>query len=199
MRKLIILILAALLPAVATATDTAVSDSPPLTKKEQRRTLRGYKGFVELGMGVTHHNFSYIGNKPDTYVDTNPKGFGIEILTSHGYQFSNFFFLGGGVGINECTETNVMVPIFADLRVNILDKRISPIIDFKWGYAVGDHHGVYLSFNAGVRFGLKNQNESAIYALAEASCIGDTGNGLFHLENKSQLCGRIFLRIGYEF
>ena len=187
------------MPAVATATDTAVSDSPPLTKKEQRRTLRGYKGFVELGMGVTHHNFSYIGNKPDTYVDTNPKGFGIEILTSHGYQFSNFFFLGGGVGINECTETNVMVPIFADLRVNILDKRISPIIDFKWGYAVGDHHGVYLSFNAGVRFGLKNQNESAIYALAEASCIGDTGNGLFHLENKSQLCGRIFLRIGYEF
>ena len=198
MKKLIILLIAALLPIVATAADTA-SDSPPLTKKEQRRTLRGYKGFVELGMGVTHHNFSYIGNKPDTYVDTNPKGFGIEILTSHGYQFSNFFFLGGGVGINECTETNVMVPIFADLRVNILDKRISPIIDFKWGYAVGDHHGVYLSFNAGVRFGLKNQNESAIYALAEASCIGDTGNGLFHLENKSQLCGRIFLRIGYEF
>ena len=198
MRKFIIMILAALLPVVATAADTG-SGSPPLTKKEQRRTLRGYKGFVELGMGVTHHNFSYIGNKPDTYVDTNPKGFGIEILTSHGYQFSNFFFLGGGVGINECTETNVMVPIFADLRVNILDKRISPIIDFKWGYAVGDHHGVYLSFNAGVRFGLKNQNESAIYALAEASCIGDTGNGLFHLENKSQLCGRIFLRIGYEF
>ena len=43
MRKLIILILAALLPVVATAADTG-SGSPPLTKKEQRRTLRGYKG-----------------------------------------------------------------------------------------------------------------------------------------------------------
>ena len=198
MKKLIILfILAVLLSAGAYAADTA-SGSPPLTKKEQRRTLRGYKGFVELGMGITHHNFSYIGDKPDTYADTSPNGFGIEILTSHGYQFSNFFFLGGGVGINECTKTNVMVPIFADLRVNILDKRISPVIDFKWGYAVGDHHGVYLSFNAGVRFGFNKQN-TAIYALAEASCIGDTGNGLFHLENKSRLCGRFFLRIGYEF
>ena len=59
MRKFIILILAALLPAVATAADTG-SDSPPLTKKEQRRTLRGYKGFVELGMGITYHNFNYI-------------------------------------------------------------------------------------------------------------------------------------------
>ena len=44
MKKLIILFIAVLLPVVATAADT-VSDSPTLTKKEQRRTLRGYKGF----------------------------------------------------------------------------------------------------------------------------------------------------------
>ena len=42
MKKLIILFIAALLPVVATAADTG-SGSPPLTKKEQRRTLRGYK------------------------------------------------------------------------------------------------------------------------------------------------------------
>ena len=198
MRKFIILILAVLLSAGAYAADIGNMNGEKVAKLIARNTMRGYHGFVELGMGITHHNFSYIGNKPDTYADKNPNGFGIEILTSHGYQFSNFFFLGGGVGINECTKTNVMVPIFADLRVNILDKRISPVIDFKWGYAVGDHHGVYLSFNAGVRFGFNEQN-SAIYALAEASCIGDTGNGLFHLENKSRLCGRFFLRMGYEF
>ncbi len=47
MKKFIILILAVLLPAGAYAADTD-SGSPPLTKKEQRRTLRGYKGFVQL-------------------------------------------------------------------------------------------------------------------------------------------------------
>ena len=45
MKKLIVLLIAVLLPAGAYAAD---SDSPPLTKKEQRRTLRGYKGFVEV-------------------------------------------------------------------------------------------------------------------------------------------------------
>ena len=185
MKKLIVLLIAVLLPAGAYAADTDTG-SPTLTKKEQRRTLRGYKAFVDVAYGfAVSDDFDELSDK-------------IIVSTSHGYQFSNFFFLGGGVGINECTKTNVMVPIFADLRVNILDKRISPVIDFKWGYAVGDHHGVYLSFNAGVRFGFNKQN-TAIYALAEASCIGDTGNGLFHLENKSRLCGRFFLRIGYEF
>ena len=197
MKKLIILFIAVLLPVVATAADT-VSDNSPLTKKEQRRTLRGYKGFVELGMGITYHNFNYIENPMDK--NTTPKGFGIEVLTSHGYQLNNFLYLGGGVGVNECTETNIMIPIFADLRVNILDKRISPVIDFKWGYAVGNHYGVYLSFNAGVRFALKKQHKSAMYAMIEASYIGDAKNRIIICrDRKSLVCGRYFLRFGYEF
>ena len=197
MKKLIILFIAALLSTGAYAADTA-SGSPPLTNKEQRCTLRGYKGFVELGMGITYHNFNYIENPMDK--NTTPKGFGIEVLTSHGYQLNNFLYLGGGVGVNECTETNIMIPIFADLRVNILDKRISPVIDFKWGYAVGNHYGVYLSFNAGVRFALKKQHKSAMYAMIEASYIGDAKNRIIICrDRKSLVCGRYFLRFGYEF
>ena len=197
MKKLIILFIAVLLPAGAYAADTDTG-SPTLTKKEQRRTLRGYKGFVELGMGITYHNFNYIENPMDK--NTTPKGFGIEVLTSHGYQLNNFLYLGGGVGVNECTETNIMIPIFADLRVNILDKRISPVIDFKWGYAVGNHYGVYLSFNAGVRFALKKQHKSAMYAMIEASYIGDAKNRIIICrDRKSLVCGRYFLRFGYEF
>ena len=190
MKKLIILFIAALLPVVATAADT-VSDSPPLTKKEQRRTLRGYKGFVELGMGATRHDLIWInGEKSECH---KPRGFGIEVLTTHGFQFNNFFFLGGGVGINECTETNVMVPIFGDLRVNIINKRISPVFDAKCGYAVGDHYGVYFSFNAGVRFGFKRNPKSAIYTMFEVSYIEDT-----EIIDSSD-CLRYFLKIGYEF
>ena len=200
MRKLIILILAVLLPAMAYAADT-VSDSPPLTKKEQRRTLRGYKGFVELGMGATHHDFDYIG---DNNTDDKPRGFGMELLTIHGYQFNNFFFLGGGVGINECTETNVMIPVFADFRVNMLNKRISPVFDTKWGYAIGDHHGMYFSFNLGLRFSLKKKPKSAVYAIGEFSWIGDTEvGGVWDMKlvrtSPSYECTRYLFKIGYEF
>ena len=190
MRKFIIMILAVLLPAGMYATDTAPG-SPQLTKKEQRRTLRGYKGFVELGMGATRHDLIWInGEKSECH---KPRGFGIEVLTTHGFQFNNFFFLGGGVGINECTETNVMVPIFGDLRVNIINKRISPVFDAKCGYAVGDHYGVYFSFNAGVRFGFKRNPKSAIYTMFEVSYIEDT-----EIIDSSD-CLRYFLKIGYEF
>ena len=195
MRKLIILILAMLLPAGAYAADTA-TDSPPLTKKEQRRTLRGYKGFVELGMGFSHHNFNYVGT---TYIDKTPIGFFIDVLTTHGYQLSKIFFLGGGIGISECTETNIMIPIFADMRFNLLDKRISPVIDVKGGYAVGNHHGGYCAFDAGVRIRLKEQQESAVYTMAGFSWIGDTGHGfLGPWDEKNRRCIGFFLRAGYE-
>ncbi len=195
MKKIIVLFLAVVLFSVgAYAADSNVkigNDGQPLTKKEQRRTLRGYKGFVELGMGLTRHDLIWINGEKSE--DHKPRGFGIEALTVHGYQFNNFFFLGGGAGINECTETNVMMPIFADMRINVLNRRITPVLDVKWGYAVGDHSGVYFSFNAGARFRLDKKPQSAIYAMAELSYIEDT-----EIIDSSD-CLRYFLKVGYEF
>ena len=124
MKKLIILILAALLPIVATAADTDSSDSPPLTKKEQRRTLRGYKGFVEVASLTSFEVFG------DDYLLG-------EFTTSHGYQTNNFFYLGGGTGVHIYSQYGALVPFFANLRINILNKKITPIIDCKVGYSVG--------------------------------------------------------------
>ena len=81
MKKLIILFIAALLSTGAYAADTA-SGSPPLTKKEQRRTLRGYKGFVELGAGITLHDYDFWFSLDDD----RPKGFGMDLLTRPAYH-----------------------------------------------------------------------------------------------------------------
>ena len=197
MKKLIILfILAVLLPAGAYAADTGNMDGEKVAKLIARNTMRGYHGFVELGMGVTMHNFDGFAS------DSKSQGFGIDILTSHGFQFNNFFFLGGGAGITECTETNIMVPIFANMRINILNRRISPVIDIKGGYAVGDHDGAYISANIGVRIGLKKRVKSAMYVMAEMSYIGDSDQVGFieeSLNNKDLQCERFMLRVGYEF
>ena len=168
MKKLIILFIAALLSTGAYAADTGNGYDEKIAKLIARNTMRGYHGFVDLGMGVTLHDFDGFAG------DSKSQGFGIDILTSHGFQFNNFFFLGGGAGITECTETNIMVPIFANMRINILNRRISPVIDIKGGYAVGDHDGAYISANIGVRIGLKKRVKSAMYVMAEMSYRGDS-------------------------
>lgn len=194
MRKIIILLIATLLSAGAYAADIGNMNGEKVAKLIARNTMRGYHGFVELGMGVTIHDLIWINGEKSEY--HKPRGFGIEVLTTHGFQFNNFFFLGGGVGINECTETNVMVPIFGDLRVNVINKRISPVVDLKGGYAVGDHYGVYFSFNAGARFGFKRNPKSAIYTMFEVSYIEE--EELIDITDSSD-CLRYFLKIGYEF
>ena len=54
-------------------------------RKAARNTLKGYKGFVD---------FAYIGDVSDYNASK------IELSTTHGYQFNNYFFVGGGVAFN---------------------------------------------------------------------------------------------------
>ena len=204
MRKFIILILAVLLPAGMYATDTAPG-SPQLTKKEQRRTLRGYKGFVELGMGATFHNYGIVAEQKGNQRFTT--AYGIELMTSHGFQFNNRLYLGVGIGINECTETNIMIPMFADFRINILNKRISPVLYFRGGYAVGEYHGGYAGLGIGIRIGLKRNAKNAVYVSTEFTGLIDAENSTLtpFLHNKpigereARSCKRWLFKIGYEF
>ncbi len=176
MKKFIILILAALLPVVATATDTAPV-SPQLTKKEQRRTLRGYKGFVEVASLTSFELFG------DDYLLG-------EFTTSHGYQANNFFYLGGGTGVHIYSQYGALVPFFANLRINILNKKITPIIDCKVGYSVGRFYGTYFSGTIGLRFSLGGKK--AVYALGELLSI--------QMDDRcDDGYGKIGIRVGYEF
>ena len=58
-------------------------------RKAARNTLKGYKGFIDFG---------YIADLSD--YDANK----VEISTSHGYQFNNYFYLGGEIGRASCRE-----------------------------------------------------------------------------------------------
>lgn len=104
--------------------------------------LRGYKGFVDIGY-------------------TFRSGWGCdrtEVSTSHGYQFNNFLFLGGGVGVHYYADREyVAFPMFVNFRVNYTKYRITPFGDVKAGYAIGDFDGTYLALAGGVRFALKRK------------------------------------------
>lgn len=131
-------------------------------RKTARKTLKGYKGFVDLAC---------IGDVSD--YDASK----IELSTSHGYQFNNYFFVGGGVALNYYADADlVAAPIYANFRANFINKRITPFADVKTGYSVGDIEGAYASIGVGVRFSLKGKkalNLALVYNYQEYSTDSD--------------------------
>lgn len=99
----------------------------------------GYRGFVDFGGAVE------VGDYGDGV---------ISLSTSHGYQFNPYFFLGAGVGLDyHFGWETVFIPIFADARVNFMDRKITPFFDLKIGYSVADGQGFYMNPSVGVNFG----------------------------------------------
>ena len=103
---------------------------------------RGYKGIAELG--------SMAGD-----------GVGAKVLIINGYQFNPHFSLGIGTGLM-VYEGWVGIPLFADFRVNFIDKRVSPYFSAGIGYnIVGDGLGTLINLTPGVTFKV-GRNKNAI-------------------------------------
>ena len=162
-------------------------------RKAARNTLKGYKGFVD---------FAYIGDVSDYNASK------IELSTSHGYQFNNYFFVGGGVALNYYTDADlVAAPIYANFRANFINKRVTPFADVKTGYAVGDIEGAYASIGVGVRFSLKGKkalNLALIYNFQDYNISTDygysSGGYYYHssYDDTWELHG-VGVRFGFEF
>ena len=161
------------------------------------QTMRGYKAFYEAGYVFTlDDNNCYITN-----LCGNPPGCNrLSLTTSQGYQFNNFFYLGAGVGMEVNTyrkskgeEAGVSVPIFADLRFNILnDKKVLPFVVVRAGGSVGYYQGVYMGAQVGIRVKL-DKKIHALYAALVADNIWDARHYIFH-----NVDGFGF-RIGFEY
>lgn len=109
-----------------------------------------YRGFADAGytIGVGDYKFGRC-----------------EINTSHGYQFSPYFFLGAGLGFHFMPEyetpnmsipldqrdSSVEIPIFANLRANFTKTKVTPFVDAKVGTYVTKGSGLYASVSAGCR------------------------------------------------
>lgn len=147
--------------------------------------LRGYKGFVETGYAF---DISDCG--------TNR----LEILTTHGYQFNNYLFVGGGAGLNFYTDADlVSVPVFASFRANFMNRKITPFADLKSGYAFGDAETAFVTVGFGVRFALAKKmalNLKLEYAYQEADA--DYSYGIYYYES-TESANSIGIKLGFEF
>ena len=124
----------------------------------------GYRGFAEpgLGVGTDEADWSYTS---------------FSATTIHGYQIIPQVFIGGGLGIHEYITTDTgeydgndyndvvsVIPLFFDARFDFIPARVSPFVDMRLGYTLGDLEGLYLSPSVGVR--LNKVSLSAAYLLA---------------------------------
>lgn len=140
--------------------NTSTTQSTSVNIEEKSKGLKpGYRGFIDGTFLVGNDN---------VYRNFNVKGGGFS--TGHGYQFSPYIFLGGGFAFYYYDFVNYdsgkSVPFYADFRVNMMDKNISPFFDLRIGYSPSNSmQGVFFSPTLGVRFGI-TENFALNFSLA---------------------------------
>ena len=153
-----------------------------------------YQG--EVGVGTA---FGVGSNAYDRFV----------LETVHGVRIGPRLFVGLGVAWNYYSARGDMpddsfreytdggrsfVPIFADMKVYFLDRRISPYLKVDIGYGIHKHGGIYAAPAVGVKFGL-----GSVLALnidfgfqVQQQTAPDTSSGLggilFHAESRFIPC-----------
>lgn len=160
---------------------------------------RGYNGYADCG-----YTFGVGPYRMDRY----------EVQTSHGYQFNPYLFIGGGLGLHftgkfgdsysipfvTYRSRQTDLPLFANVRWTILDKRITPYLDTKIGYFVTHNNGLYASAALGCRIytvGTQAMNVSVGFAYEELQFDSWDINANPY-DHKLGTKG-VSLKLGYEF
>ena len=82
--------------------------------------------------------------------------FGPAITTVHGFRFNPKISIGLGTGFRfDALDDDFAIPVFANVRYDILDRKISPFMAANSGIAIGIdklNTGFYGSFDFGCRF-----------------------------------------------
>lgn len=150
--------------------------------------LRGYKGFVDAGYTFANDDFNSFG-----------------VSTTHGYQFNNYIFAGGGIGFQYFHEPDLkIVPIYGNFRVNFVKAKVAPFVDLKTGGTVGDYDGFYNSISLGLRISLQKRTALNVMIgytyqqLEESYYHYDSSWGDYYYWDYCSVNG-FSLKIGFEF
>ena len=115
----------------------------PEVNKDEYTLASGYRGFVDFGYTAGTGTYS-LGR--------------VSLLTSHGYQFNPYIFMGAGLGINYYHETaSANVPVFTHLKGTFMKGRIVPFAELKIGYALAEVTGFYMNPSVGCRMGINKR------------------------------------------
>lgn len=157
----------------------------------QNPPQRGYRGFAETG-----YSFG-LGNEGMNR---------FEISTTHGFQFNEHLFIGGGVAYHSFHKNGFDwegVPVFGEIRGDWFRGKFSPFASAKLGYNTGDIEGLYFAPAAGCRYAFGKKfglNLSLGYSLQMADFIElNYDHGQMGINYKKKNSGAITLKLGFDF
>ena len=133
---------------------------------EKSSSVSGYRGYISTGIAFPISYYSVMD--------------GLRLLyTSHGYRFNQIVYLGvgagGGIHTNSISggefvgspffdSKSITLPVFANLKINLLKSEMAPMIDIKAGYAFVHYWesqsykkykpGPFASISVGYNFGI---------------------------------------------
>lgn len=158
------------------------------TEKEITGTLQdGYRTIVDV---------SYTFGQGD-YGHNNLGAAGI-----FGYQFNANLFVGGGLALQYDFEAEkVKMPLFADVRYDILDNNITPYADARLGYTILDGRGLYFNPSVGIRIALARTGSVNLglgYTL-QLSKVSVLDHSTGYYTRKTKDIGGLTIRMGFDF
>lgn len=145
----------------------------------------GYRGMVDFGytVGVGTYNLGRVS-----------------LLTSHGYQFTPYIFMGAGMGVNIFHEAEISnVPVFAHLKGTFMKGRVIPFAELKIGYALAEVSGFYMNPSVGCRMGINKNlglNFSLGYEVQQTEMLFYNDQTSFY-SNKN--LGGFLFKVGIDF
>jgi len=107
---------------------------------------RGYRGFLEWSNHVGDREYFGLEKKSTFFTGGS---------TSHGFQFNENLFVGGGLSIEKQTDdysNNWIIPIFAEVRTDQKFGIFTPFADLRLGFSATDGGGLFVSPSIGYRF-----------------------------------------------
>lgn len=125
MRRYIILALLSIFAISAYAQQRSIIGSIEPQNKREERILRHYN---------RDYRFSkrgYFGVAEVGAQSGDEGSYNIEVV--NGFRFNPWVAIGGGTGVNLINGEDVAVPLFAYLRTDILDRRVTPYFTFSLG------------------------------------------------------------------
>ena len=95
-----------------------------------------------------------------------------EVNTSHGYQITPSFFVGGGAGMHfmssyetpsmviplDVRKSKVDIPLFVNARFNMSEGHYVPFLDVKAGKYITYEGGLYMNISLGCRIAMGEKN-----------------------------------------
>lgn len=171
--------------------------------EEPQYRLKGFKAFVNLNT-----NFNVFSKT--TEEDTTPPSFPISEPTYNniglsatlGYQFNNHVFVGGGMLVEYYIgDEGFSFPLYADCRVNLLDRPTTPYVDVKlggyfWSCSMAAVSALYNSYEVGMRIGLDKGKALNCALLCTFYPRVDSGSFIGGATDRYLNLG---LSVGYEF